>query len=136
MLRASMMVLLVVTAGCTSGVALPKTYPAAGSVVYKGGRPMTGGSIQLTSTEDPLLRVVGTIESDGHFTLSTLKDNTRVDGAPAGQFQVVVTPPLTANPRSGLDVPHQAVSPVTLPKKVQIEPAENTLMIEVPAAKS
>ncbi len=128
--------MLVFAAGCTPAVELPKTYPAGGLVVYKGGRPLAGGSIQLTSADDPLLRVVGTIESDGRFTLSTLKDNARVTGAPAGQFQVTVTPPLAANPRSGLDVPHQAVMPITLRKKVQIEPADNSLKIELPAAKS
>jgi hypothetical protein len=137
MLRTSMIfILLLFLAGCTNGVVLPKTYPATGSVVYKGGKPMAGGSIQLTSGDDPLLRVFGAIESDGRFTLSTVKDNARVDGAPAGQFQVIVTPPLATDPRSGLNVPHQSVMPITLPKQVQIEPAENTLKIEVPAAKS
>jgi hypothetical protein len=125
--------LLVTAVGCTSGPALPKTYPAGGTVVTRGGTPMTSGSLQLTTTDDPLLRVFGTIDSNGHFTLTTMKDNARADGAPAGEFRVVVQPPPVADPRGGVAGAHKGVPAIVLPTLLRLEAQDNTnLKIELP----
>jgi hypothetical protein len=130
--------LLVLAAGCASGPPLPKTYPASGKVVYKGGQPMTGGSIQFNSTNstsDQLLQVIGEIQVDGTFRLRTLKDNARADGAPQGDFQVVVLPPMVSEPPGG-GAPrgHRAPQPIPLPKVLKVEARENSFAIELPAA--
>jgi hypothetical protein len=126
--------LLLLIVGCNAAPALPKTYPATGSVVYKGGAPMPGGSIQLVAPDDPLLRVVGAVGTDGAFTLYTLRDNAKAEGAPAGEFKVVVTPPLVDDRRGGLKDPHKGVMPITLTKSYRIEAKENMLKIELPTA--
>jgi hypothetical protein len=134
MTRFLLLTALLCALGCSSGgPPLPKTYPAAGIVVFKSGKPMTGGSLELTTTEDTLLRVVGTIDSDGHFTLSTRKDNSRADGAPAGEYRVMVQPPLVTDARGGIDAAHKGVPAITLPAPLRLDAKENTnLRIELP----
>jgi hypothetical protein len=133
MRRGAFCLTLLLLAGCT-GTALPRTHPAGGSVLYKDGMPMTGGSIQFNSLADPELRVIGTIGSDGSFTLATLKENTRADGAPEGDYKVLVFPPLSNE--SGGDAPagHKGVPPIALDKTYRIEAKENTLKIELPTS--
>jgi hypothetical protein len=117
--------------GCSSGPVLPKGYPATGTVVYQGGQPLAGGSIELKSASDPLLRVVGDIKSDGKFTLKTIKDAIG-DGAPEGEYQVVVTLP---RPKFDANDPASAQKrqePIVLEKRYKIEAKSNTLMIELP----
>ncbi len=125
--------MLVPAAGC-GGPALPRTYPVSGTVVYKNGQPMKGGSVQFETTADPLLRVVGDIGDDGTFRLRTLKDNARADGAPEGEYRVFVQPPLVNDPRGGLKVAHKGVPAIVLPQTYRVEAKENTLKIELPAA--
>ena len=133
MLRLLFGAFVLLVAGCGSGAALPKTYPASGKVVYKNGKPMTGGSIEFSTTADPLLRVVGTIGSDGSFTLRSTKDNAGADGAPAGEYRVVVQPPLVNDPRGGLKEAHKGVPAIVLPQKYRLEAKENTnLTITLP----
>jgi hypothetical protein len=126
-------VFLVFAAGCTSGPAPPKTYTARGTVVYKDGKPMSGGSIELTTTDDPLLRVFGDIGADGSFSLTTVKDNARVDGAPAGQYRVMVQPPMVHDSRGGLEGAHKGVPAIAIPLPMRIEAGDNTnLKVEIP----
>jgi hypothetical protein len=125
-------VLLVFAVGC-GGAGLPRTYPAGGVVVYKGGQPLKGGSIQFESADDPLLRVIGTIEPDGHFTLTTIKDAAKAEGAPAGDYKVIVQPPSASDPRGDAPAGHKGVAPITLPKTYRVEANDNnTLRIELP----
>ncbi len=125
--------LVLVAAGCGGG-ALPRTFPAGGKVIHKNGKPLTGGSVEFTTVADPLLRVVGTIGSDGTFTLSTVKDNAKADGAPAGEYRVMVQPPLVNDPRGGLQAAHKGVPAITLPQMVRLEEKENTnLKLTLPA---
>jgi hypothetical protein len=117
--------LVLLAAGCTGSGVLPPTYPARGTVVSSDGKPLTGGSVQFTAAADPLLRVFGTIASDGSFTLTSVKDNARADGAPAGEYRVAVQPPLVNDPRGGVPAAHKAVPAITLPTKVRLEAREN-----------
>jgi hypothetical protein len=108
---------------------------AAGTVVTKDGKPLTGGAIELTTVDDPLLRVTGTIDAQGRFTLATIKDNARADGAPAGTFRVTVQPPPMSDPRGGAPEAHKGVAAITLPEPIRLEAKENTnLRIELPAS--
>ncbi len=114
--------LLFLAGGCRSS--LPKTYPVTGSVHYKGGRPMKGGSVQFTSLTDPGLRVVGRLGNDGTFTLETIKDADKSPGAPAGEYEVTVLPPLSSE--------HKGSAPIVLPTRYRVEAeGKNEFAIEL-----
>jgi hypothetical protein len=105
--------------GC--GPALPKTYPASGSVVYQGGKPIKGGgSIQFLTTDDPTLRIFGEIKPNGSFVLRTVKDNEQAPGAPPGEYEVTIQPP-----------PNVAVEPIVVTQKQKIHAGENQMRIEI-----
>jgi hypothetical protein len=110
---------------------LAETYPVSGSVT-QNGQPMQGGSIQFHSTADPMLRVLGEIKEDGTFTLNTVKDNAMGRGAPEGEYQVIVQPPLSKEVGGGVDFAHKGVPPITFPKSYRVEAKENTFKIELP----
>ena len=59
--------------GCGSSDTAPKLYPVTGSVAYKGGTPLTGGTVQFAPTNDTAYSVTGAIGDDGTFTLYTLR---------------------------------------------------------------
>jgi hypothetical protein len=123
---------LLILVGCKPAPPpLAKTYPVNGTVI-QSGKPMKGGSIQFNSAADPMLRVVGVIKEDGTFTLNTAKDNATGAGAPAGEYQVIVQPPLAKEAGGGFDFAHKGVPPMTLPTTVRVEAKENNLKIEVP----
>jgi hypothetical protein len=119
--------------GCDSRPKLPKTYPSVGSVAYKDGQPMKGGSIRFSSDADPMLRVFAEIQENGNFTLSTIKDNARELGAPEGEYKVVIYPALAAKDQDDLKVAHQAPPPIALEGTYKVEAKENTFRFEVPA---
>jgi hypothetical protein len=114
---------LVPVAGCPPRAALPPTYPAGGSVVYRGGKPFPGGTIEFVSLTDPSVAVSGEIEDDGTFALHTLKDTARAAGAAAGSYRVTVLPRIPADQRP--------VRPVTLAGTYTVEPKENVFRIEI-----
>jgi hypothetical protein len=121
---------------CTSGSGLPTTYPAGGKVITKEGKPLNGGSIEFTTATDPLLRVIGTIGGDGTFTLTTIKDNARADGAPPGEYRVRVQPPPVNDPRGGVAAAHKGVPPITLPTLYRLEAKANPdIKIALPAGR-
>ena len=133
MLRVLLAGLFLFAAGCAGGgVVLPRTYPVKGTVVFKGGKPMTAGTVQFNSADDPLLRVMGTIGPDGTFTLTTVKDNAKADGAPAGEYRVLVIPPMVSDARDKVPAGHKGVAPIDLPKRYRIEERDNTISIELP----
>jgi hypothetical protein len=118
--------------GCTSP-ALPRTYPASGSVVYSNGQPLSDGAVLFTPTAgDPLLRILGEVAKDGTFTLRTQKDNQKVEGAPAGEFEVQVLLPFVTEPRDDLKRARTRPPPVTLPNSYKVEEKENTFRLELP----
>jgi hypothetical protein len=113
-------------AGCSSTPPNPppKTYPVKGKVVsQKTGQPLSGGSIQFESTGKTPVSVLGEIQSDGSFTVITLHDKQRLDGAPEGSYRVSVGPPQT----------DQQVPAVIIEKVFQVKPeGPNEFKIEVP----
>jgi hypothetical protein len=113
---------LLFAVGC-GPAGLPKTYPANGTVVYKGGRPMKGGSVQFTSTQDPGLKVIGAIGDDGTFALTTIRDQARADGAPEGEYRVTVLPPLQGE--------HKGLPPIMLPQTYKVGTTDNQFKIQL-----
>ncbi|HZZ79213.1 MAG TPA: hypothetical protein VFE62_11880 [Gemmataceae bacterium] len=118
--------------GCSNAPPLPKTFPVTGTVAYQDGKPLNGGSIQLKSASDPLLRVVGDIQSDGSFKLKTIKDAI-ADGAPEGEYQVIITLPRPGHDPNDPAAAQKRQEPITLEKAYKIEAKPNTLKIELPS---
>lgn len=92
LVRILLLVATVVTAvGC--GDDRPALYPVSGTVLFRSGDPVRNASIELVPTSaGPSPR--GRVDRDGHFTLGTYQSD---DGAPAGEYQVVVVQPLPPN---------------------------------------
>ncbi len=119
-------------AGCSHAPALPKGYPATGTVAYEGGQPMKGGSIQFNSDADPLLRVVGQVDDNGAFRLRTIKD-AEADGAPEGEYQVIVQPAPPAHAPGDVRAAQKgSVAPIPLEKTYKVEAKANTFKIVLP----
>ena len=112
-------IVLVGISGCGSG--MPKTYPAKGKVVFKGGKPVTDGRIQFQSVSDSQIKALGEINKDGSFSLTTYVADKNRRGAPAGPYRVAVE----------LERPTKVVA---LPDTRTVEPHENdfTIVIERP----
>ena len=83
---------LPLVAGCGGS----KLYPVEGKVVFPDGTPLTGGTVEFGPTDkDALLGPRGEIGVDGTFRMSTFKEG---DGAPAGHYRVLITPPENIEP--------------------------------------
>jgi hypothetical protein len=110
---------------------LPSTHEVKGTVVSADGKPLPGGMIELRTTEGRPLSALGTIQSDGTFTLTTMIDGEKLPGAVAGAHQVTVMP----TPADTQSV--QAVmQPVPVPAPVQVKPGDgNELKIQLPPAR-
>ncbi len=90
-------------AGCADNGREP-TYPAGGTVKYKDGRPLAGGSVIC---ESPLgLSARAIIADDGTFQLGTYED---ADGAVAGKHRVAIRPPSSLD--AVVDGPRQGPRP-------------------------
>ena len=124
--RLGVLMLLAAALGCGGGKSANiKTYPVSGSVAYKDGSRLAGGSIQFLSLRDPTLTVASEIKQDGTFSLHTLVDKEKIAGAKEGEYRVTVMPPLPA------DHSKAVVQPIVLGKTYQVEAKENQLAIEV-----
>ncbi len=115
---------LIGATGCQGAENMPKTYPVLGTVFYKGGKPLQGGTVQFMSPTDPSLTVVGNIQNDGTFTLSTIRNQTKVDGAAEGEYRVTIVPPIPADRKS-------FQPPMPVPKPYKVEAKENQFQIEL-----
>src|SRR5262245_12710596 len=77
--------LLLSAAGCGSG-----RYPVTGRVTYEDGAPVEAGTVIGEATVNgKAVGVQGNIEKDGTFSWGTDRAG---DGAPAGQYRVIVMP--------------------------------------------
>ena len=116
--------LMLVAAGCAKPAPAVKLYQVKGTVLYKGGGPLAGGSISFQPTTTAGSPANATIKADGTFALATPVSNTRVEGAAEGVYRVTVLPPLAADHST-------PVVPITLEQTFQVEPRDNQLRIEV-----
>ncbi len=98
--------------GCGGGSSkpAPETVAATGEVIMQS-QPMKGGFIEFASIDNPTLTVNATIGDDGKFSLQTMIDSKRIDGAPPGTYKVIVTPMLTQDQTTG-----EMPEPIELPK--------------------
>jgi hypothetical protein len=111
-------------AGCKGGADIPKTHPATGRVTYADGKPFSGGAIQFVPLNDQSLTISGKIDTDGNFSLRTIKDGTTASGAPEGEYRVTIVPSSPSH--------HEAVRPHTLPKTERIETKTNKFEFAIP----
>jgi hypothetical protein len=82
-------VFLLGTTGCGgSGPYSGTLYPVKGQVLLADGKPLTGGSVQFIPKRGGL-PASGKIESDGTFTLKSLKTR---EGAAPGEYKVRIEP--------------------------------------------
>ena len=100
---------LLLAGGCSSGKALPRTYPVTGKVVFADGTPMTGGLVQFKSESNPEVITTGAIQPDGSFTLTTTLDKQQATGALEGPHSALVLPPLADNQRGARGLPPQPI---------------------------
>jgi hypothetical protein len=107
--------------------AMPPVHRVTGTVTYAGGEPVVNGGIQFMPVGDSSYSVSGEIQADGSFTLYTVKGSVRAAGAPEGEYQVSVQPPIPAD--------HRPVPAVSLPKTYKVEAKDNTFAIEIPKGK-
>jgi hypothetical protein len=114
---------LMLAAGC-SRVEVPKTYPVTGTVAFRDGERIKGGALQFKSASDPSLSISGQIKEDGSFALQTLKDKTKVDGAPEGTYTATFLPPIGEDRRL-------LMPPTDLPETFQVGPRENHFDVKV-----
>lgn len=97
--------LLVVCAGCDDG--RPPLFPVRGAVVFSSGEPVRQATIEFVP-ESPGPSPRGKTDSEGQFTLNTYDSQ---DGAPAGEYRVVVLqviPPRAAESVRKLGEEHAA----------------------------
>jgi hypothetical protein len=86
------LLILVAAAGCGGS----KLYPVEGKVIFPDDTPLTAGTVEFGPVDkDAILAPRGEIQADGTFRMSTFKEG---DGAPEGEYRVLVTPPENADP--------------------------------------
>jgi hypothetical protein len=112
---------LLLVCGCgRREAALPPLHPVHGRVV-KDGKPVAGGLIQLVPEHEQAVLVInGNVGADGRFTLTTLRNKDRAEGAPDGVYLVIYHPPGT----------EQSVQPVRLARPLRIEAGVEEVTIE------
>jgi hypothetical protein len=112
-----------VVAGCKSPEPEPpRTYPATGRVVFKGGKPFAGGVITFTSKADPTRTMEASLSEGGTFELSMMFKNRRLAGAVEGPYEVMVSSRFS--PKRGVEI-------YLLPGTYHVEARENSFQIEV-----
>ena len=85
--------LAALTCGCGGKY---KTYDVTGNVKFADGKPATGMCVTFECA-DPPISATGMTDTEGNFKLTTLAEG---DGAPAGHFRAVISPPQLPDPDS------------------------------------
>lgn len=123
-LRSSVvLVLLMLLVGCQKPAPPAiETHAVTGTVTFKDGSPLSGGTIQFMSVADSTLNMSATTGPDGSFTLQTVHGNQNLQGAIAGPCQVMLV-----YPQSGTPIPNI----VTLPRPYEVRPEQNNFEIKL-----
>jgi hypothetical protein len=111
--------LISVAFGCKEQADMPATYPAKGKVVFKDGKPMSGGVVQFQAEKDEGITVVGETDDNGNFSLQTLKGNRKKVGAMQGTYRVIILPPQSDD--------HQIAPPIEIGETYTIAAKENVI---------
>jgi len=94
--------------------------PVSGKVLHNG-QPLTAGSVTFVPEANGQPEAVGSIGTDGSYTLATGDQA----GAPVGKYKVVVRSSVPSNPNDPYSVPKSVV-----PKKYS-DPSATDLTVEV-----
>ncbi|HVS40602.1 MAG TPA: hypothetical protein VMS17_33915, partial [Gemmataceae bacterium] len=89
--------------GC-NGPKPPATYTAIGKAVYADGAALAGGTLQFQPEAAGAPSAFAEVDKDGRFTLLTIVDGKRINGAVEGNFHVTYIPPVGADQKGGLPV--------------------------------
>jgi hypothetical protein len=127
--RAMLGVLLALTAtlaaSCGRKSDHTPVFPVTGRLLLEG-KPAEKAMVffcPLDNHDSHAPKPVGTVASDGSFTLSTFLAN---DGAPAGEFAVTVVWPVAKDPENGPDrLKGHCGNPAKSPWHVRVEPKTN-----------
>ncbi len=113
-------------------------YPVTGRVTYKGD-PMPHAVVTFYPAGGafaPALKSRATADADGVYTLTTYELN---DGAPAGEYGVVLYIPVTPPDPNNLEAPnppdrlkHAYSDPAKSKLKFTVKPEPNTIDITLP----
>ena len=104
----------------------PKTFPVKGKVVDQQGKSFGKGMIEFRAKSSPL-HAFGEIQEDGSFTLHTMADKGKLDGAPEGEYQVTLVPPQSADRTTAKGPPPL---PITLPTPYRVKPEGNDFTVK------
>ncbi len=88
-LASALLIVAVASVGCSREPSRLATFPAAGSVAFKG-KPTPGALVVLHPQQDlgkDVPRPSGYVDKDGRFVLTTFKSG---DGAPAGKYKLTI----------------------------------------------
>jgi hypothetical protein len=86
-LHPRLLILLLLTAGCSPTSSLPACYPVKGRVLFEGN-PIPEAQVTLHPVGHSIaVKPVAYTDAQGNFTLSTYGSN---DGAPAGKYIITV----------------------------------------------
>ena len=93
---------IITAVGCGGGKV--PTYTVTGKVTFADGKPLAGGTILFQPNGDGKLSMTqvgcrGQIQADGTYALSTFVPN---DGAPAGDYRIMLVSPLPPGPLNAL----------------------------------
>jgi hypothetical protein len=85
---------LLLLTGCGSGdgTSAPKTFSVTGTVFWRKGEPVRGGTIEFQPTTGAQRNSTAEIGDDGTFTLRTLHSGQKLPGAQPGPHRVTVIP--------------------------------------------
>jgi len=105
----------------------PKTYEVTGKVVYDDGSPLQGGTIEFYSEDNSGLTVMGEIQDDGKFRLTTMTGKEKLSGAVEGTYTVTITTGLSQD-----QTEQQAFDSIDVPNKYAVKTSDNHFTITVP----
>jgi hypothetical protein len=123
---------ILVVATCLTGCAkapapLPKTYPVHGKVTYRDGAPVNAGMVQLQPEADTSVTTKGEIGRDGTYSLTTMRDGLRAEGAVAGPNRVTVFPSDIVKGAAGAADHFAPGLPSVLPTPFNVQQRDNAL---------
>lgn len=113
---------VLVLAGCGPKPA-SSLHSVQGTVKWRGGEALGGGTVEFTPLESDDGSAVGEIGGDGSFTMFTLVEGKRFPGVKAGSYRVAVTPPSRGD---------RFIEPIELDRPVTIVDGPQSIPLEVP----
>jgi hypothetical protein len=111
--------------GKSNDANLPPLHPVRGQLLNKGA-PVTEGAVSFHPLNEQAAVIInGKLDNEGRFELTTVRGASRVPGAPAGQYQVIYSPPVLG----------KNALPVSLPGLTKIDAGTTDLALDMAAKK-